>query len=269
MSGFNETVAVAEAGAHTWTAEIAESWSQGRAIFGGAITGIALRALDRLVPEGRALRSVLVDFTGPAEPGAFRIDARVLRSGGSLSQAEARVFQGDRVVAVMLAAYGAPRRTGVAWPARKRGDVPALDGLMAFPYIPGVTPSFTQHFDYRWATERLPFTGADRPDVDGFVRPAGGDASVDAAMLLALVDAWPAPVLSLFRGVAPASTVTWMVNIVGPLDGAPPTDGFWWFEGRTNASAGGYADVEGCIFDPLGRLVATSKQLVAEFSKPD
>ena len=268
MPGFAETSAITHVGQDTWVGVVTEDWAQGRAVFGGVITGVGLRALDTLVPAGRSLRSVLVDFVGPAGPGELRVEARVLRSGRSLTQGEARVFQGESVVAILLAAYGGPRRTGISWAAPARGAVPSLEGLPGFPYLPGVTPAFTQHFDYRWATDRLPFTGADRPEIQGFVRAAPGGGRVDAAMLLGLVDAWPAPVLSMARGVVPASTVTWMVDVVGPLDHAPEDDRFWWFEGTATAAGDGYADVEGRIFDPDGRLIATSKQLVAEFSKP-
>jgi acyl-CoA thioesterase len=268
MPGFVDTTTVTPAGPDNWTARIPGEWGQGRAVFGGVITGVALRALGGLVSAERPLRSVLVDFVGPAAAGEIRVEARVLRSGRSLTQCEARVLQGDAVVAVLLAAYGGPRRTGITWPAPVRGAVPSPDGLPGFPYMPGVTPAFTQHFDYRWATHRLPFSGSDRPEIQGFVRPTGGREAVDAAMLLALIDAWPAPVLSMAQGLAPASTVTWMVDVVGPLDPAAEDDRFWWFEGAATAAGDGYGDVHGRIFDPDGRLIATSKQLVAEFSKP-
>lgn len=271
MPAFSETTAITpipQPGGPRWSAAVGASWAQGRALFGGVVSGVGLRALAAIVPADRPLRSVLVDFIGPAGPGELQVEARVLRTGRALTQAEARVFQGETLVGVLLAAFGGPRRTGIAWPAPERGAVPSAAGLPVFPSLPGITPAFTRHFDYRWATDRLPFTGADRPEIQGFVRPAGGTAPVDAAMLLALVDAWPAPVLSMARGPAPASTVTWMVDLVGPLDGAAPRDGFWWFEGTATAAGEGYADVHGRLFDPLGRLIATSKQLVAEFSKP-
>ena len=255
----------------SWVAQVTEDWAQGRAAFGGLLSGVALRALRELVPGERRLRSVLVDFIGPAGPGPLEIDARVLRSGRALTQAEARVHQEGTLVAVVIAAYGADRTTGISWPAASRPEVPDPTSLMGFPFLPGITPAFTQHFDYRWATHRLPFTGAECPEVRGFVRPGPDEGHVDEAMLLALIDAWPAPVLAMAQGPTPASTVTWMVDIVGRLPEVADTDapgGYWWFEGDATAAADGYADVHGRIFDPSGRLVATSRQLVVEFSRP-
>ena len=174
--------------------------AQGRAAFGGLLSGVALRALRELVPGERRLRSVLVDFIGPAGPGPLEIDARVLRSGRALTQAEARVHQEGTLVAVVIAAYGADRTTGISWPAASRPEVPDPTSLMGFPFLPGITPAFTQHFDYRWATHRLPFTGAECPEVRGFVRPGPDEGHVDEAMLLALIDAWPAPYWRWPRG---------------------------------------------------------------------
>lgn len=269
MVPFAEITTVTPISEGVFSARISDDWAQGRASFGGLLSGVALRALRTQVAGDRRLRSVLVDFIAPAGPGALQVEARVLREGRALTQAEARVSQDGTLVAVVIAAYGADRTTGISWPAPARPDVPDPTSLMAFPYLEGITPRFTQHFDYRWATHRLPFTGAELPEVRGFVRPGPGEGRVDEAMLLALIDSWPAPVLCMSNGPAPASTVTWMVDIVGPLPGpeTEPPGGYWWFEGDATAADAGYADVHGRIYDPEGRLVATSRQLVVEFSK--
>ncbi len=249
-----------------WTAEVPEDWGQGRATFGGLLTGFALRAAAARVPEPRPLRSVLVDFVGPAGPGPVRVEATMLRTGRALTQVEARVFQADDPVVVVVAAYGAPRDTGIRCAPSPGVAQPTPAGLPAFPHVAGVTPAFTRHFDYRWATDRLPFTGADTADIRGWVRERGAQP-VDAAAALALIDAWPAPVLSLAAAPFPASTVTWMVDFVAPdALGAAAPGAWWFFHGTTVAAGDGYAHVEGRLTDAAGRLVAVSRQLVAEFS---
>ena len=72
-------------------------------------------------------------------------------------------------------------------------------------------------------------------------------------------------VLPLLREPAPASTVTWMVDVVGPVGGAP--DAWWRFEADTLAAGEGHASVEGRMWGADGRLVAVSRELVAEFSR--
>lgn len=269
MPTLTDLLSLTPAGDGEWTARITEDWGQGRAAFGGLLAGQALRAMGALVAPARTLRSLLVDFIGPAAPGTVRVEARVLRAGRALTQAEARIFQDDRPVAIFVAAFGAPRRTALHWPTPPRPALPAAEGLPALPHIPGITPAFTQHFDYRWTNTAFPFSGAAQPEIAGYLRPRSSTdgALADAALVVALIDAWPAPVLPLLDRPAHASTVTWMVDIVGDPAGAAPA-GFWYFEGAATAADAGYADVHGRLFAPSGALVATSKQLVAEFSSP-
>ena len=106
----------------------------------------------------------------------------------------------------------------------------------------------------------------DQPEVGGWIR-IHDSGPLDAAGMLSLLDAWPAPILTLLHRQAPASTVTWMVNLLA----APPPEGWpelgWWrFHGSTVAAGDGYADITGRLWGPDGNLVATSRQLVAEFS---
>lgn len=266
MSAWSKVCALERDGA-AFTAQLPASWGQGRTGFGGLVAGLGLRALAGQVPADRLLRSVLVDFVGPVAPGPLQVQAEVLRQGRSLTQAEARVTQEGQLCAVILAAFGASRRTRM--PPLTPGPAPAAPGpddLVDFPFIEGITPSFTRFFDYRWAGHHVPFSGSDQAHVDGWVR-FKDTAAVDAVGLLGLIDAWPAPVLALLGRPAMASTVTWMVDIVGhlPPQGVAP-DQWWRFEARGVAAADGYADVEGRLWGPDGRLVAVSRQLVVEFS---
>ena len=249
-----------------FSATIPEGWGQGRATFGGVISGFGLDAMAAVVGEGRPLRSVMVQFVGPATPGAVAIDAHVVRAGRAMTQAAATLSQDGTVRATFAASYGAARPTKLPWPAPPCPDRPTMEGGLEMPYIPGVVPDFTRGFQYRWPADGLPFTGGKAPVIDGAVR-LRDTAPVRAAGVLALLDAWPAPLLVVSQGVAPASTVTWMVNFVAP----PPAGGWdpagWWrFASHTAASAEGYATVTGHIWAPDGALVAASHQLVAEFS---
>lgn len=244
---------------------ITPEWAQGRAAFGGLLVGMALRTIAPRMPPERRLRSVLVDFISPAEVGPIRVETRVLRDGRALTHVEARLVQGGDVRVVVLAAYGAARATAIRWDAPPPAPVPLPDGLAAFPYIEGVTPRFTRQFEYRWTSGTLPFQGGDDPRIGGWVRLAE-PVPVDEAVVVALLDAWPAPVLPLLKGPAPASTATWMVDLLAPIDAA--ADAWWRFEGTTLGAGEGHASVDGRLWGPDGRLVATSRQLVVEFSKP-
>lgn len=264
MTAWSDVCVLDDRGGCTLPAE----WGQGRAAFGGLVAGLGLRAMRRIVP-GRPLRSVLVSFANPAAQGPAQVQARLLREGRALSQVEARLSQGGQDCAVLIAAFGEGRPTAV--PRIAGPDAPAApapDTLPAFPYLAGITPDFTRFLDYRWVGEGLPFGGGPVARTGGWIRLK--DATpVDEAGALAMIDAWPAPVLTLLTAPAAASTVTWMVDFVRawPPGGVDP-EAWWRFEGTTTAAGQGYADVDGLLWGPDGGLVATSRQLVAEFSAP-
>lgn len=249
-------------------AEVPASWSQGRAAFGGLVTGLCLRAVQGQVAPERVLRSVLVDFVGPVRPGPVRIQVSVLRRGRAITQTQARLIQGGQVCAVLIAAWGQARATVMPrLPPSPAPDWPSPDTLPEAPRAEGVSPAFTQHLDYRWVGHVLPFSASERAEIQGWVR-LRDDHPVDIARALALADAWPAPVLALLDRPAAASTVTWMVNVITPLPlgGVAPQD--WWrFLSQAGSTADGYADVTGRLWAPGGQLVLESRQLVAEFSR--
>lgn len=247
----------------TFVGAVTPDWAQGRAAFGGLLAGMAVRALRTRVAPDRRLRSVLIDFVAPADVGPVRVDTRIHREGRALTHAEARLVQGGEVRAVAICAYAADRATAIRWPAAPAPDVPAADALPPVPLPEGIVPTFTRNFAYRY-TGGAPFSGATDAVVGGWVRLVE-PVPVDDAVVLALVDSWPAPVLPLMRGPAPASTVTWMVDLVGPVAAAP--DAWWRFHGDTVAAGDGHASVEGRLWGPDGGLVAVSRQMVAEFSR--
>lgn len=245
------------------SAEVPATMAQGRSAFGGFVVALAVRAAEGLVAPGRGLRSVAVQFVGPVSAGALSLEARVLREGRALSQVEVRVSQEGEERIVVLLALGAARPTRLTWPAAAAPALPPVEALPLLPYLEGVTPTFTQHFEYRWARGGLPFTRSPEPGFVGLIRPKVG--GVDLAVLTALLDAWPAPVLPMADRVVPASTVNWLVNVVGPLDGAA-ADAWWTCAVDAVASGEGYVDVDTRLWGPDGALVATSRQLAVEFS---
>jgi len=85
--------------------------------------------------------------------------------------------------------------------------------------------------------------------------------------LLALIDAWPAPVLPTLRAFAPASTVRWTVQLLDAAAAAGDVDGCAWHHVRadTVAAADGFATVVGTLSAADGRPLAWSEQLVAVF----
>src|SRR4051812_28361567 len=91
-ASFHRQLALAGANG-SYSAQISDLWSQGRAAFGGLVAALLARALEQVVPPDRTLRSALIDFIAPVAPGAVTVQASVLRAGKSLVHAEARMLQ--------------------------------------------------------------------------------------------------------------------------------------------------------------------------------
>lgn len=263
---FESALTLESAGDGAYRATIGAEWAQGRAVYGGLVAALLSRALEHALPAERSLRSCLIDFVGPVAAGDATIQTSILRSGRALTHGEARIVQGGAVCAILVAAYGERRNTSLTLP----GPVPPVldppEQLARLPYLDGVMPRFQKQFDFRIANGRIPYTGATTANLGGYVRHAGG-GPVDAAGLLGLLDAWAPAVLPMLKRPAPASTVTWMVDVVSEL---PPrgtlSDTFYRYEADGIAADGGYASCEARMWGPDGRLVATSRQMIVEFS---
>ncbi|MCB9553531.1 MAG: thioesterase family protein [Myxococcales bacterium] len=245
------------------TGRIPPSWMQGRAAFGGLPAAIGLNAARRLVPPERTPRAVHAALLAPLGPAPATVTARVLRAGRALTQAEAELWQGDTLCARVTAAFGQSRPSQITVPSPTAPAMPSPETLPALPYLEGITPTFTQHFEYRFASRHLPFTGATTARLAGWVRHRTTPGAPHGA-LLGLLDAWPAPVMVLPKRPIPASTVTWTVSFAEVPEVIDPA-AWWAFQSEAVTAADGYSTLRGALYGPDGRLAALEEQLVAVF----
>lgn len=242
-------------------------WAQGRTLFGGAVAAVGLRAIRTAVGGERRLRTLLVDFAGPVAPGPCGIETTVVREGRSATHAQSIVSQDGSVRALAIAVLGTDRASTVELAGPPRPDAPPPDALTAFPYLEGLTPTFTRHFEYRYEVGALPFSGSSGDRIAGWCRfrePQPG-ANVEE-IIIGLVDAWPSPTLQLMKTPAPASSMTWSLDLApGALPAADPT-AWWYFESRANSAAHGHARIESILWSPDATAAAYSTQSVAMFS---
>lgn len=242
------------------TAALPVGWGQGRTVFGGLVAALMLRACERRVAPTRVVRGVSVTFLAPTAPGPATLRTAALREGRAVSLVGCTLEQQGQVLARLEAAFGVARPTAMGWAG---APVVVPEGGLRLPFLPGLTPEFTQHFHYLYGAG-VPFAGAARPELEGRVRLAR-PVAMDASVLLGLIDAWPAPSLAMLTGPAPASTVTWTVDFFAPALGVPP-DAWLPFRSRTLAGDEGYLAIRSELGDASGRLLAASRQLVAEYS---
>src|SRR3954469_2500238 len=247
-------------GAAAGRTEIAAGWSQGRATFGGLVAGLLVARAEALA-AGRTLRSASFVFAGPAAPGPATRDGAILRAGRSVTQAEVKLVQDGEPRAALLASFGDERPSALAVAAERPPRLPPPEAIPPLAPIPGVTPEVIAHFDVRFAAGAPPFSGAAQPDFGGWMGFADPPARLGDRELVVLADAWPPAVSPLLARPAPASTLSWTLQLVGGT-----FTPFWQYAVHTHAAAGGYALSTARIWDQQGNLRAISHQTVAVFA---
>ena len=244
--------------------QLTADWAQGRATYGGLVAALMLQGMQSHVDAERLLRSVQVTFVAPAAPQEAQLCVETLRVGGSVTLMSARLVQAGLVCATATASFGAPRVSTIHIPGVPRPEVVAPEQLRPTPYIPGVVPTFLQHLDMRWASGNLPLSGAKEPDFSGWLKFRELAARWSDVWMIGLLDAWPAGVLPMLSKPAPASSLSWAVDLVTPGEAVPP-DGWWFYEVQTQGAADGYTQADARLWLPDGRLAAVSRQTSAVF----
>jgi hypothetical protein len=128
-------------------------WDPG-ACHAGPPTGLMVRAMENLVPNGRLAR-VLVELMRPIPMAGFRVQAEVIRPGRTAIATEAEVFDDDRVYA---RTYGLHLRTREPFECPTAPvDVPDFGKAAPGPFPVGVTrhglPAFPGSLEVRYDPE--------------------------------------------------------------------------------------------------------------------
>lgn len=261
---FSELLAAMRGEGGEWQLTLGEDWLQGRTAFGGVQAAIAVRAMRGLVPATTPLRTLQATFIAPLPPGEVRVVARVLRMGKSATQVEADVFAGEQLACRTLGIFGLPRESVLALTPPPLRAAATVEQARELRYVEGVTPAFTQHLDFRWGSGAFPFRGGDEPKTQIYVR-LRDEAPVGEAQLIAFADSIPSPGLSVLTSKGPASSLTWMLELLRPdFDTSP--DGWWLMDAEATAAHSGYLSQTATLWSPDGKAVALSRQSVVVFA---
>ncbi len=247
-----------------FTAEVDESWAQGRTLFGGVQALLAVRAMRTAMPELPPLWSLHTTFVAPVAPGQASLRVELLRQGRSAVQMAARLLTGDQVAAMFVAAFGASRESALSVAAPVKPLAEQASPSPELPFIAGMSPEFTRHYAYRWVEGGLPFSGHDQPFNRILLRQRD-EGLMGEEQIVAMADAIPPVALSMVKGHAPASTLSWELEFVH--HGQPvSSEGWWRMDASLAAARDGYANQDAHLHGPDGELVALSRQVVAVFA---
>lgn len=258
-----------QAVSQTTEIEIPEGWLQGRTIYGGLVAGLLMqKAVSTVNDPSKRLLSVSITFVGPVQQSRARMTAEILREGKSVTTLEVRLWQEDEVQSILLASFGAERPSGIeVHQERVAPDYALPEQLNCLPYIEGFLPECYQQFELCWAEGQLPCSASSTPDFGGWFRfnpDLHANQALELPHLLTLVDIWPPAVLPMFEQRAPASSLTWHLTLVHPVQHQLHD----WFKYKvfTDFAGDGYATEYAHIWDAQNRLIAISRQTVTVFT---
>ncbi len=248
----------------SWEGEIDASWMQGRSVFGGVSTGVVLRALEEQCDQSKHQRplSLSIAFLAPITVGLAHLRIRPLRNGKYIEHWEGEIVQNDQLVYRFLATLGFDRHSSLMTPPISSPSLKEPLQLPKFPYVPNVTPAFTQNYEYRWGQKSFPFSGSDESSFCGWIRPKV-TCKPSASLVASLLDAWPPPILLRAKSPIPASTISWHIHFVQPVT----TSNWWIYQAQDQVARHGYSNMTDFLWDENLNLIAQSQQVVAEFSE--
>ena len=245
-----------------------ESWMQGRAIYGGLSTALCLDGAVQQFENLPPLRSASVNFIGPASKEVF-VEAKLLRQGKSVSFVQANLLGESGLITSCVFSFGAARESKLAAVFHQSEDLKGSqlsdaffkgDGSLA--NSQGNQPAFTQHFEVRIAKGDRPFSGAENPSFELWVKHKDASAD-DLVALVALADMPPPAILPMLKYPAPISSMSWMFNII---QSDLTNESGWWLLGvYAEHAKEGYSSQNMQIRNDKGELVLVGRQNVAVF----
>jgi acyl-CoA thioesterase len=259
VTKFDRDTAVEPLGAGRHGARIDRGWWIVKGPNGGYVAAILVRAMEAelgTATADRQLRSITVHYLAAPPEGPVEVAVTVERAGRGLSTVSARMTAGDRLLAIALAAFAIPYTGADAYEHARMPEADPPGELFVPPDMEGIVP-VARNFRMRPSLGPMPLTGAEEAHTGGWLELAE-ERPIDAALLVALADAWfPAPFPRLARpAAAPTIDLTVHVRARLPLPAQPLLGDF-----SSSVLRDGFFEEDGALFAADGTLVAQSRQL--------
>jgi acyl-CoA thioesterase len=261
VSTFEEQTAIEESRPGVYAGQVHPGWWVVRGPHGGYLAAIVLRAMAaRLDDPARPPRSFTTHFAAAPVEGPLEIETRVEREGRSMTTLSARATQGDKLVALSLAAFSAPR-PGFEFDDAPMPEAAAPDEGIVVPTEGDNIPPFLANFDMRWLFGGPPFSGSPEALVGGWLRFADPTVA-NATVITCLMDAWAPAVFPRATQLVVCPTIDLTIHFRSdyPRPGTGADD-FYLGRFSSKLSRDGFFEEDGEIWSADGTLVAQSRQL--------
>lgn len=259
LTRFDRDTAVQALGDGRFAATIDRGWWVQRGPHGGYVAAIVLRALTEALDDpARAPRSLTVHFTAPPAEGPVELTVRVERSGRSLTTLSARMTQGERLVALALAASAKPYPSAIEY-AEPPPPARPFEEARSISEYPGM-PDFIRLLDLRPALGARPFSGASEALTGGWMR-LDEPQPLDPIAVTFYTDAWWPAVFPRLSAPALAPTIDLTVHFRATLPVSSEPHDFLLGVFRSRAVREGFVEEDGELWTRDGVLIAQSRQL--------
>lgn len=262
MKNYSELMQDFRASAPAYKIEVGDNWKQGRTAFGGLTAALLLEAVQNDYPDLPPLRTLQVNFIGPAE-GEIQVSHKLLRKGKNNVSfyAEANSDLGNGTHALMTFGVGRDMQRDMDYPV-KQIDVQPED--LPFVQSPPEAPRFLDNMDRRWVSGPRFMDGSDTPDVLVWGRLADEKARAGGMTPLILLTDTPPAALTFIKGpVRALSSMNWNINML--TDDYTTRDGWWLMRSATRFVKDGYSSQLIQVWNSEGRRVMDAMQHQAIF----
>lgn len=243
---------------------LSETWMQGRAGFGGLAAALVFRSMQLQLETEHPIRSLQISFVGPVDGSEFVLESEVLRQGKNVSQVLGRGTQNGQTKIIVQGSFGAGRDSIIKLDPENLVLNTPVSEATKLPFVSGMIPEFTKHFDFRYCTP-FPFAGGEDRFLQGYVRFAESPSAITSAHLLGLIDSWPPATLPLMKSPCMASSLSWTVEFIQPMPNLS-VDEYTQYEAVISESSNGYGYTRSKISNEKGELLALSQQTVTHFA---
>ncbi|MEP1144808.1 MAG: thioesterase family protein [Henriciella sp.] len=262
MTSYTELLAgLTHRGDHVVEAHIPETWMQGRTTYGGLTAALSLQAALGLVDD-LPLRSAQVAFVGPVG-GDVSIKPTLLRRGKNTAFVSVDISAESGVTAQSIFAFGKARESAYHFDDMPMPKVGSPDEIKSF-FREGPRPGFTQNFDMKGVLGDPPISASSSKSIGLWMRHLDPNAPQDATAVLAIADAPPPAVMSMFKEPARISSMTWMAEFMTDTIATDP-DGWFFAQSTAQLAKDGYSSQSMRLWNRQGEPVLVGRQTIAIF----
>lgn len=237
----------------------AETWMQGRTLYGGASALVAYTQAIRAYPDLPPLRAAQIGFVAPLG-GEIELRAEIARQGRSVTQLRSEIYQDGELALTAFFLFAEPREPNALHPTERPADFPAPPSESG-DVISDKGPGFLRNnFELRRAQDTR---GHGPPVVRRWARLKDRADLDPISELVLLGDVLPPGAMRAMQRQGPISSINWSFNL---LDTNPQTEDGWWVSENTSQHAdAGYSSERLRLWNSSGQQVIDGLQSVAVF----